>query len=117
MRKRTVGRSKAKAKTKSAPSRRRPTVADFGLSPELGRAKVELVKRIRHLIASRELNQIQAAKLLGLDQPKVSALIHGRIEGYSIDRLIRCLNALGQQVKITIAPTAKKVKGHKVIVT
>jgi len=115
MRKRTVGRTKAKARTKSAPSRRR-TVADVALSPELGRAKVELVKRIRQLIAGRELNQIQAAQLLGLDQPKVSALIHGRVEGYSIDRLIRCLNALGQQVKITIAPTAKKVKGHKVIV-
>jgi predicted XRE-type DNA-binding protein len=116
MRRRTVRGSKTKARTKPASRRRPPTVADFGLSPELGRAKVELAERIRHLIAKRELNQIQAAELLGLDQPKVSALIHGRIEGYSIDRLIRCLNALGQQVKIVISPAAKAIKTHKVVV-
>src|SRR5438876_7902742 len=70
--------------------------ADLGLSnPDLALAKAELVQRIRDLIAERKLTQVEAAKLLGLDQPKVSALMRGRVAGYSIDRLFRFLNALG----------------------
>ena len=79
--------------------------ADLGLpNPDLALAKAELVQRIRDLIAERKLTQAKAAKLLGLDQPKVSALVRGRVEGYSIDRLFRFLNALGQQVEIIVRP-------------
>ena len=80
--------------------------ADLGLSnPDLAFAKAELVQRIRQLIVERKLTQVKAAKLLGLDQPKVSALVRGRVEGYSIDRLFRFLNALGQRVEITVRQT------------
>src|SRR5215216_1575119 len=79
--------------------------ADLNLpNPDLAIAKAELVQRIRALIAERKLTQVNAAKLLGLDQPKVSALVRGRVEGYSIDRLFRFLNALGQRVEIVILP-------------
>src|SRR4051794_29197356 len=79
--------------------------ADLGLpNPELALAKARLVQRIRDLIADRKLTQVKAAELLGLDQPKVSALLRGRVAGYTIDRLFRFLNALGQQVEITIRP-------------
>jgi len=77
--------------------------ADIGLpNPDLALAKAELVQRIRDIIAGRRLTQAKAAELLGLDQPKVSALVRGRVEGYSIDRLFRFLNALGQQVEISV---------------
>jgi predicted XRE-type DNA-binding protein len=70
--------------------------ADLGLpNPHLALAKAELVQRIRNLITERKLTQAKAAELLGIDQPKVSALIRGRVEGYTIDRLFRFLNALG----------------------
>src|SRR5262245_1403839 len=73
--------------------------ADLGLpNADLALVKAELVQRIRDLLAERKLTQVKAAELLGLDQPKVSALLRGRVEGYSIDRLFRLLNALGQQV-------------------
>lgn len=82
--------------------------ADLGLpNPELALAKAELVQRIRELIAKEKLTQAKAARLLGIDQPKVSALVRGCTEGYSIDRLIRFLNALGQQVEISVHPLAK----------
>src|SRR5436305_12961790 len=82
--------------------------ADLGLpNPDLALAKAELVQRIRVLIAERKLTQAKAAELLGLDQPKVSALIRGRVEGYTLDRLFRFLNALGQRVEITVRPNAK----------
>lgn len=83
--------------------------ADLKLpSPEVALAKAELVRRIRDIIAERNLTQAKAAQLLGLDQPKVSALLRGRVEGYSIDRLFRFLNALGQQVEITVRPVKRR---------
>src|SRR5437660_12346676 len=92
--------------------------ADLGLpNPDLALAKAELVRRIRVLIAERKLTQSEAAELLGLDQPKVSALVRGRVEGYSIDRLFRLLNALGQRVEISVRPSVKGDAGRAVVVT
>jgi predicted XRE-type DNA-binding protein len=92
--------------------------ADLGLpNPDLALAKAELVRRIRGLIADRKLTQAKAADLLGLDQPKVSALVRGRVEGYSIDRLFRFLNALGQRVEITVRPNATGEESRSVVVT
>jgi predicted XRE-type DNA-binding protein len=91
--------------------------ADLGFSnPELALAKAELVQRIRDLIEERKLTQTKAAKLLGLDQPKVSALVRGRVEGYSMDRLFRFLTALGQRVEISVRPNADNAKGRAVVV-
>ncbi len=82
--------------------------ADLGIpNPDLALAKAELVRRIRDVIAERKLTQAKAAELLGLDQPKVSALVRGRVAGYTIDRLFRLLTALGQRVEITVRPNAK----------
>lgn len=92
--------------------------AGLGLpNPDLAVAKAELVQRIRELIAARGLTQVKAATLLGLDQPKVSALVRGRVEGYSIDRLFRFLNALGQRVEISVRPTANHAEACAVVVT
>jgi predicted XRE-type DNA-binding protein len=91
--------------------------ADLGFaSPDLALAEAELVNRIRDLIAQRKLTQAKAAKLLRLDQPKVSALVRGRVEGYSIDRLFRFLSALGQRVEITVRPIANKSEWCEVMV-
>lgn len=82
--------------------------ADLGVpQPDLARAKAKLVQQIRDAIAERRLTQAKAAEHLGLDQPKVSALVRGRVEGYSIDRLFKFLNLLGQQVEIKVRPAAK----------
>jgi predicted XRE-type DNA-binding protein len=82
--------------------------ADIGVpDPDLALAKAALVSKIRTLISERNLTQSKAAKLLGIDQPKVSTLIRGRVEGYTIDRLFRFLNALGQRVEINVKPITK----------
>jgi predicted XRE-type DNA-binding protein len=92
--------------------------ADLGLpNPDLALAKAKLVQRIRELIEERKLTQAKAAGLLGIDQPKVSALVRGRVEGYSIDRLIRFLNALGQRVEISVRPNGKEAAIRAVTVT
>lgn len=76
-------------------------------NPDLALAKAELVHRIREVICARKLSQMQAAELLGVDQPKVSALVRGKVAGFSIDRLFRFLNALGQQVQIRVTPSPR----------
>ncbi|QJW95788.1 helix-turn-helix domain-containing protein [Frigoriglobus tundricola] len=79
--------------------------AELGIAqPDLALVKARLVQQIRDLIAEQGLNQMQAAKLLGLDQPKVSALVRGRTSGYTTDRLFKFLNLLGRHVDITIRP-------------
>ena len=78
---------------------------DLGLEdPEALLAKAELAHRICELIAERKLTQVRAAKLLGVDQPKVSALLHGKLDGFSTERIFRFLNALGQGVEVRIRP-------------
>ncbi len=66
--------------------------------------KAELVRQIDHCITSRRLTQAQAAEILGIDQPKVSALRRGNLRGFSLERLTRFLNALGNDVDIVIRP-------------
>jgi predicted XRE-type DNA-binding protein len=56
----------------------------------------------------RKLTQMAAAELLGTDQPRVSALLHGRLEGFSCERLFLFLNALDQDVEILIRWPKKK---------
>jgi len=77
--------------------------ADIGVSePEEALAKADLAARICEIIAEQGLTQRQAARLLGIDQPKVSALIRGRLEGFSLSRLFRFLNSLDRDVEIVI---------------
>jgi len=79
--------------------------ADLGLpDPQDRLVKAELAHRICQIIAARGLTQTKAAKLMGLDQPKVSALMGGKLKGFSAERLFRCLNDLGQEVEIIIRP-------------
>ena len=88
--------------------------ADLGLmDPEERLAKADLAIAISREIEARGLTQGAAAELLGVAQPDVSNLMRGRLSGYSIERLTRLLNALGQDVEIRIRPAGKgDERGH-----
>ena len=91
--------------------------ADLGLpNPELLLAKADLVIHIRRAIAARKLSHAKAAELLKLDEDKLAGLIRGRTERFTIDRLIRLLTLLDQQVEITVTPKVKPPKGRASIV-
>ena len=78
--------------------------ADLGVAEaEEELAKAQLASLIRDAIKHRRLTQGRAAALTGLDQPKVSALVNGRLSGFSSDRLMRCLTALGRDVEIVVS--------------
>jgi predicted XRE-type DNA-binding protein len=75
-------------------------------------AKSELAVQIFKIVKARRLTQVAAGKLLGIPQPKVSALLGGRLDGFSTDRLIRFLNALGCDVRITVSKPHPRKAGQ-----
>ncbi|MEI6332444.1 MAG: helix-turn-helix transcriptional regulator [Pseudanabaena sp. ELA645] len=82
--------------------------ADLGLenSDEL-LVKAQLAYKISSIIAKLGITQVEAAKLLGIDQPKISALINGKLSDFSTVRLFRFLNSLGRDVEIVVKDKPK----------
>jgi len=79
--------------------------ADLGFADaeELG-TKVRLSVVLNGLLAERGLTQAEAAKALGVNQPKISALQHYKLEGFSVERLMHNVTALKHDVVIEIRP-------------
>ena len=70
-------------------------------------AKARLASMIYDIIEERALTQVEAAKVLGIDQPKVSALKNGRLGGFSIERLFSYLRKLDRDIEIVVRPRQK----------
>ncbi|QGM47048.1 helix-turn-helix domain-containing protein [Methylocystis heyeri] len=66
--------------------------------------KAEPVRRIAVLMRERGLRQIEAAGFFGVTQPDVSKLLHGDFRQFSVERLLRFLAPLGQDVEIVVRP-------------
>jgi predicted XRE-type DNA-binding protein len=91
--------------------------ADLGLpNADEALAKAGLAQAIAETIERRGLTQEEAARLMGVDQPKVSAIVRGRLAGFSQERLTRCVLALGNDVEITIRP-GRDASGGRLAVT
>ncbi len=79
--------------------------ADLGFpNAEEELAKAEIVRQISAILRERSLTQAKAGKVLRVSQPKVSALLRGHTEGYSIERLFRFLLLLDRDVEILVKP-------------
>src|ERR1700738_2777012 len=79
--------------------------ADIGLpNAQEHLVKAQLVYKIDGLMKARGLKQATAAKLFGVKQPDVSKMLRGDFRQFSVERLLRFLVALGQDVEIVIKP-------------
>ena len=77
--------------------------ADMGLpEPQEELTKAQLASHIQQVIKRQRLTQVAAAALMGIDQPKVSALLNGRLANFFSERLMRLLTALGQDIDIMV---------------
>lgn len=65
-------------------------------------ARLRLAYALNQVLEERQLSQADAAKVLGVTQPKVSALRHYKLAGFSVERLMNLLTALDQDVQIVI---------------
>ena len=86
------------------------------LLPAVALAKAELARKISEQLTKRRLTQASAAELLNVDQPKVSALVRGRLAGFSLDRLVRFLVLLGSDVEIVVKPRTRAPGRARVLV-
>ena len=87
--------------------------ADLGYpDAEERQTKLRLAHAINQVIARRGLTQAEAAEKLGINQPKVSALAHYKLEGFSVERLMSFLVALDQDVDIVIKEKPRSRAGR-----
>jgi predicted XRE-type DNA-binding protein len=86
--------------------------ADLGL-PHAGekQTRVRLAVAINQIIHARHLSQAAAVRLLDINQPKISALVNYRLEGFSVERLMHFLNALDRDVEIVIRKKPRSKSG------
>jgi predicted XRE-type DNA-binding protein len=79
--------------------------ADLGLpEPEIALAKAKLALRLADIIEERGLTQTAAGEVLGIDQPKVSMIVRGRLKDFSIERLAQLLTKFNQDIEISVRP-------------
>jgi len=92
--------------------------ADLGLPrAEEKQTQVRLAVAINQIIKDRRLSQTDAAAMLEINQPKISALANYQLEGFSVERLMRFLNALGRDVEIVVRRKSRSSKPGRILVT
>ena len=79
--------------------------------------KVRLAVAINRILEKEGLRQAKAAKLLRLNQPKISALANYRLDGFSVERLMRFLNALDRDIEIIIRRKRQSKRAGTILVT
>jgi predicted XRE-type DNA-binding protein len=91
---------------------------DLGLPhAEERQTQVRLAVAINQVIKERRLSQTGAADLLDINQPKISALANYQLDGFSVKRLMRFLNALGRDVEIVVRRKPRSGKPGRILVT
>ena len=79
-------------------------------------AKLRLAYALNQVLEQRDLTQTAAAQLLGLTQPKVSALRHYKLAGFSVERLMTLLTVLDQDVEIVVRKKPRSRSAARIIV-
>ena len=77
--------------------------------------KAELAAFISSIIQAKRLKQTEAADVLGIDQPKVSKLLRGRLRGFSIERLLEFVLTLGHKVDVQIGSGTEMERRVKLV--
>jgi len=92
--------------------------ADLGLHDAVEKqTRVRLAVAINEIIESSHLSQTAAARRLDVNQPKISALVNYRLEGFSVERLMHFLNALDRDVEIVIRKKPRSKRAARIVVT
>jgi len=89
--------------------------ADLGFeNPSEDILKSDLVGEITHLIKEKRLTQTKTAEILGVDQPRISSLLRGNLDLFSIDMLMHFLNDLGRDIEIVVKPKPRNRKQGRI---
>ncbi|MEE9219266.1 MAG: helix-turn-helix transcriptional regulator [Acidobacteriota bacterium] len=74
------------------------------------RVRSDLLIHVQKTLRTRRLKQAQAAKLLGVTQPRISDLVRGRIDLFSVETLIDMISKLGARVRLVVTPSKKRFR-------
>ena len=90
--------------------------ADPGL-PDAGerRTKTRLALALNRIIKDQALKQVDAPRLVGVPQPEVSALVNYRLDGFSVEKLMEYIVALGRDIEIVVRPTRGNATARLVV--
>ena len=91
---------------------------DLGFSDEVAEKellKAQLAAEISRILKERKLNEVEAAKLLGIKHTEVSHLKAAKLSDYSVEQLMRFLNQLNRDIEIRIIPSEDR-EGHQRVV-
>jgi predicted XRE-type DNA-binding protein len=92
--------------------------ADLGLRDAQERqTKVRLAVTINQIVQKSRLTQAAVAKVLGINQPKISALLNYKLDGFSVERLMQFLTALDQDIEIVIRKKPRSRRAARIVVT
>jgi predicted XRE-type DNA-binding protein len=86
---------------------------DLGFEPkeaESLRLRAQLMAELKRLIQARKLKQNSAAKLFGVTQPRISDLVRGKIDLFSIETLVHMLTRAGIRVQLRLAPVRRSTR-------
>jgi len=84
--------------------------ADIGIAePEEARLKAQLILALKNQIDERKLTQTEVASKVGIAQPDLSKLLRGRTSGFSLERLLDVLRALGNDIELKV----KRVEANR----
>lgn len=84
----------------------------YARDSERNPAKLALAAAFRRILEDKNIGQAAASELLGIPQPKVSAIVNNKVRGISMQKLMELLNDLGIDVEIVITATPKKGRIH-----
>jgi len=91
--------------------------ADLGLKDADERqTKVRLAVAINQILHARRVSQVAAARLLHINQPKISSLANYRLDGFSVERLMHFLNSLDRDVEIVIRKKPRSRRAARILV-
>ena len=91
--------------------------ADLGFTDAAERqARLRLAYVLNHVLDTRRLSHAEAAKVLAVTQPKVYALRNYKLAGFSVERLLKLLTALGRDVEIVIRQKSRSRAGGRITV-
>ena len=102
-------------------SKRKPVLVEVDIFRDLGfdgaegaslRIRSELMIAVQRMVDERGLTQDQAAELFGVTQPRVSDVVRGHIDKFTIDALVKMLASAGLEVEVTVSHSAA-VKARK----
>lgn len=83
--------------------------ADLGFpEPDIALAKATLARQLIAIINERGLTQAAAGEVLGINQPKVSAIMRGRLKDFSLERLAQLLTKFNQDIEISVRPSDRE---------